>query len=949
MFADVAHEVHCAHLKQPFRVVDQPSGRGAVEIQEAGELITDAECVLPHGDRIGKRSLVGSAARVSDHSRSTANDGNREMSGALKVDQAHHGHEVSHMKAGGGWVEARVSRDRPDLQELANAFRVLKQHPTPPEFFEKRVVRHGKNLRRAGVAANQWIAPRHVRMVCWVSLAWDIKRLAHRPASRLPFTYARPLRNMTRPIAPRRSLVRPALVALTFVAAFGIGFAYASWALVCGAGRCPSATGLDQFQPLQTSKIYAADGRLIAQLGLEHRTLVSIADIPLIVREAFIATEDKRFYEHSGIDWHRVPSAILSDIRTRSWSQGFSTITMQLARNIFPQRISREKTLVRKLKEAKVAIAIEHRFSKGKILELYLNQIYFGNGAYGVDAASREYFGKSVRDLNVDEAATLAALPKNPNAYNPRRYPERALQRRNTILELMRAQGMIDNAGASIAKASPMRLASREESGEIAPYFVEYVRQQLDDRFGARVYEQGLNVYTTLDIDQQSAAERALEHQLEAIEAGRYGPYPHVSYEDYIAHESADEVRDQPTTPYLQGAFVVIDAGSGAIRAMVGGRNFDDNMFNRATQALRQPGSTFKPIVYADAIASGRPVSYLLNDSALSVPMGDGSDWTPRDFDGRFLGRIPLRVALYESRNVPAIRMGMELGETSVVEMARALGLTSSIPPYPSIFIGAADVYPIELVSAYQAFATLGVRAETHAIVRVESATGDTLWQPEPTRTSILTPEQAWLMVSMMEDVIRRGTAANSVGTQFPFPAGGKTGTTNNGTDVWFIGFTSNLVAGVWMGFDRPQTIKANAQGGILAAPAWTSFMNEVYSRRPAPPGWTQPPGLIARQIDASTNTLAGPNCRGVTPLTEFFVPGTEPVVLCASPSNAAPRSGTPSPQSTVDRGRQRPISTPADVKRARADSAAIFARQRDTGPPTPAHRRPPSPSGGPY
>src|SRR5437867_10609943 len=273
-------------------------------------------------------------------------------------------------------------------------------------------------------------------------------------------------------------VVRAAMIVTAFVLSFGTGLFYASWALVCRAGRCPAVEVLDEYTPRQTSKLYAADGRFIAELGLERRTIVKIADIPPVVRSAFVVPEDKRFYEHAGIDWRRVPSAIISDLRTRSWSQGFSTITMQLARNIFPDRISREKSPIRKLKEAKVARAIEAKYSKDRILELYLNQIYLGNGAYGVESASQRYFGKSVRDLNLAEAATLASIPKSPGRYDPRRFPDRVIQRRNTIVELMRREGEVSDADASLARAYPLRLAKKTDAGEFAPYFVEWVRDR---------------------------------------------------------------------------------------------------------------------------------------------------------------------------------------------------------------------------------------------------------------------------------------------------------------------------------------------------------------------------------------------------------------------------------------------------------------------------------------
>ena len=413
-------------------------------------------------------------------------------------------------------------------------------------------------------------------------------------------------------------LTRGVLLTFTFGVAFVGGIAYASWALVCRAGQCPSIEVLEDYTPRQTSKLYAVDGRFIAEIGLERRTLIRLAEIPESVREAFLVTEDKRFYDHAGIDWIRVAGAAARNIRSGSYAQGFSTITMQLARNIFPERISREKTLVRKLKEAKVARDIEARYTKEKILELYLNQIYLGHGAYGIETAAQRYFGKSARDLNVAEAATLAALPKAPERYNPRRFPDRAVQRRNTVIELMRQEGEISASDANLARAYPLQLARRTESGEIAPYFVEWVRRQLDAQFGQQLYEQGLRVYTTLDLDMQSAAERAMEQQLRKIESSDLGPFRHTTYEEYIARSAAGGENAGPNSPYIQGALVSLDPRSGAVRAMVGGRDFDDSKFNRATQALRQPGSTFKPIVYATAIQNGRPPSYMIEDAPLA-------------------------------------------------------------------------------------------------------------------------------------------------------------------------------------------------------------------------------------------------------------------------------------------------------------------------------------------
>ena len=679
---------------------------------------------------------------------------------------------------------------------------------------------------------------------------------------------------------------RIALIAGGSVLLLGILIAAGGWMWVCHGNSCPSLAGLEKYQPRQTSRLYAADGRLIAAIGTERRTLATLDQIPKQVQDAFVIVEDKRFYSHGGIDFLRIFGAGFANLRAGGIAQGFSTITMQLARNLFPERLNaREKTLGRKLREAKVARAIEAKYTKDRILELYLNQIYLGNGAFGVETASERYFGKPVRDLNLSEAAMLAALPKGPERYNPRRWPERAVQRRNVVLDLMRRAGSISEADASLARAYPLRLVRRSgATGETAPYFVEYVRRLLDEKFGQALYEQGMKVYTTLDLDLQGSAERALDRQLRAVESGQFGAYTHRTYEQYLARASGSSSQeDNVVSPYLQGAFVAMDPRTGAVRALVGGRDFDDSKFDRATQAKRQPGSTFKPIVYSTAIQSGRPASYIIDDAPIELAQMDSTKpWIPANFDLKFEGPIPMRRALYMSRNLPAIRLGMEIGEESIVAMAKRFGITTPVPPYPSINIGSADVYPIEMIAAYSTFANLGMRTSANPIIRVEDAKGTVLWAPEAEREQVLSREEAWLMVDMMKDVVRKGSAANAVwGAGFTLPAGGKTGTTNDYSDVWFIGYTADLVAGVWMGLDNPQKIMANAQGGRLAAPAWTSFMREVYERRPSPPDWPRPSAITTRVVDGGTGLLHGPGCPVEDAYTEYFLPGTEPTKEC--------------------------------------------------------------------
>jgi penicillin-binding protein 1A len=446
----------------------------------------------------------------------------------------------------------------------------------------------------------------------------------------------------------------------------------------------------------------------------------------------------------------------------------------------------------------------------------------------------------------------------------------------------MRREGAITDADASIAKAYPLRLyRPARGAGEIAPYFVEWVRAELAKKFGRQAYEQGLRVMTSLDLDMQGAAERAMERQLRAIEAGTFGKFTHQTYEEYLARAASGTEEGAAVSPYLQGAFVAMDPRTGAIRALVGGRDFDDSKFDRAVRALRQPGSTFKPIVYATAVQTGRPPSYFLDDEPIEVPQLDGSLWQPQNYDLKFEGRVTMRRALYLSRNLPAIRLTMELGESGVVDMAKRFGLTTRVPPFPSIALGSADVYPLEMIASYSTFANLGWRVAPTPILRVETLDGRRLFEADPERVQVLGREEAWIMVDMMKDVVTRGSGTAVRRGGFSLPTAGKTGTTNDYTDVWYIGYTTDLVAGVWMGFDQPKKIKDNAQGGQLAAPAWTSFMREVYSRKPSPPDWPRPVGIIALTIDPATGLRAGPACMSDSVRVEYFLPGTEPVGEC--------------------------------------------------------------------
>ena len=677
---------------------------------------------------------------------------------------------------------------------------------------------------------------------------------------------------------------RRVLLTILGVTVFGAALVFGAWARACSGNRCPSIEGLDSYDPDQASKVFAADGRLITDLGMERRTVLGLQEMSPALVAAFLATEDKRFYQHHGIDWIRFFGAVKANILAGGVSEGFSTITMQLARNLFPEDLNRrERSLDRKIREAKVATQIEARYDKDKILELYLNQIDLGNRAFGVETASQRYFGKSARDLNVAEAATLAAIPKSPSRYNPRRHPARSLQRRNVIINLLAEQGSITRQEAERWKAYPLLLASRDDFSGVAEYFVEYIRQQLDARFGPRLYTDGLRIYTTLDLEVQQSAERALDAQLNAIEAGTYGPYRHQTYAAYLEQKAESEDEAGPTNPpYLQGLAVTLEAKTGYILAMVGGRDFVDSKFNRATQALRQPGSTFKPIVYTAALRAGIPLTTVMVDEPITVQMpGSQPPWEPQNYDNTFAGPMPLREALYKSVNIVTIKLGMEIGEEAVIAEATRFGLVAS--PFiavPSIHLGSTVVKPLELIAAYTAYANQGERATPMGILRVEDRQGNILWQPKPRLEPVMDPPLAWMMNGALQDVVRRGTGTRAV-AGLSFPIGGKTGTTNDGNDVWFIGYTSDLVTGFWFGLDVPERIKPNAQGGLLAAPAWRQMMGEVYERRRTPGGWPQPDGLVSVEIDQTTGFRASPYCPSTVRVTALFLPGSEPNEAC--------------------------------------------------------------------
>jgi penicillin-binding protein 1A len=613
----------------------------------------------------------------------------------------------------------------------------------------------------------------------------------------------------------------------------------------------------------QSSLIYARDRTILGEVGRQLRTSVPLASLPPYLPEAFIAVEDHRFYQHDGVDVVGFLGTLKDALSGRV--RGGSTITMQLVGNMHPDVVSRrDRSIDRKLREQAAAREMERHYSKQQILEAYLNTIEFGHGWNGVDAASRHYFGVPAARVTLAEAATLAALPKAPPAYDPIRHPERAKLRRDLVLSLMAHQGLVTDAAADSAKREPVVTAPDARTGP-APYAVDAAAAEAE-HVGVPVLDGGYRIYTALDPALQQDAVSALADGVAAIEA-RPG------------------YRNAPEG--LQGLVVAVDPASGEIRALVGGRDYLASPFDRATNALRQPGSAFKPVVYATAVGDSIPANAIVYDTALAIPLTDGTVYRPEDDDKQFLGAMTMREALIRSRNAVAVQLAERVGLDSVIALARRLGITTPMAPYPATAIGASAVRPIELVGAYAPLDNGGLAVTPHLLMRIDDRGGRTVWASPPALgAQVLDSNVAFIVRDMMRDVVERGTAASVRRTLAPaIPAAGKTGTTNDNTDVWFVGMTPELVAGVWLGFDRPRPIAKGAAGGTFAAPIWARMMSAYYLGR-EPGAWVPPATLVAADLDRSTGTLATAATPPERRYTEYFLPGTEPAELRFDPKS---------------------------------------------------------------
>jgi penicillin-binding protein 1A len=660
-----------------------------------------------------------------------------------------------------------------------------------------------------------------------------------------------------------------AVVIVLLFGTVGVGMGVANWMRK----DLPSPTSLQTIAPPVKTLVYDANEKLVHEFYKENRSLVPLRMIPKPMVDAILSIEDRRFYTHWGIDPIRLAGALVQDIIARRPEQGGSTITQQLARNLF---LTHEKTLTRKVKEAVLAIRIEQTYTKDEILEMYLNQIYFGEGAYGIDAASKVFFGKQVQELTLPECALLAGLPRNPRDYSPRREPDRALKRRTLVLAAMLQNKRLTRAQYEAASEAPLGVTKTRYNPREAPYFMEMVRLYLDERYGSnQLYEGGLKIYTTIDIDLQHAAEEALERRLMALETRNAYKRTRASL---TAQAKDGQARERPQTEYLQGAVICLDPSNGQIRALIGGRDFNESNFNRAVQAARQPGSAFKPFIYAAAMDNGYTPNEMILDAPVSFRAGNGEEWSPQNYDLKFRGPVTLRTALAKSLNVPAAKLLQKIGTPVVTSYARRLGIRSRLVGDLSLALGTSEVNLLELTAAYGVFANQGVRVSPVYVLRVEDKNGKELEKARTTAEEVLSPETALTMTNMLQTVMESGTAAASRALGLAVPAAGKTGTTDDYTDAWFVGYTPSLVTSVWVGFDKKQKIGPGMTGAAAALPIWVDVI-AAYAKDKPPQEFPVPSGVVSRNICSQTGLLANPACPETE--TELFREGSDPTGYC--------------------------------------------------------------------
>ncbi len=634
----------------------------------------------------------------------------------------------------------------------------------------------------------------------------------------------------------------------------------------------PAPESLLDYKPPLTTKVFDIKDRLIYEFFEERREPVPLESIPRYLVKGLIAVEDKRFYKHWGLSLPDLLRAFVKNILAGRIVQGGSTLTQQLARNMF---LTQRRTLIRKLKEALLAVRLERMYSKKEILEMYLNQVYFGHGAYGVEAAAQTYFNKHVYELNIAECALLAALPKAPEVYNPYYHPERALKRRNLFIRKLYEIGEITEEEYKKAISSPLGIVPRRIKENDAAYFVEEVRRYLEKKYGSDfIYKQGVYVYTTVDIDLQRAANEAVENYLRTLEE-KHNIQPKKS--DFDTLEYADSTKPPP---YLQAALVAIDNRTGYVLALVGGREFKHSSFDRAMQARRQPGSAFKVFVFTAAIDNGFTPADVEVDAPMIITVA-GRRYAPANWDHKFMGPMTLREGLALSRNLIALKLTKYLGPELVIEYAHKMGIKSPLPPVLSVGIGTGEVTPFEMAVAFATLPRMGRRLKPILIRKIVDREGRIIEENLPEEgEEVISPQTAFLVTSMMRSVLDMpGATATIIRRRgFKRPAAGKTGTTDDYTDAWFVGFTPEITCAVWVGFDEKRTIYRGASGGSCAAPIWAEFMKKATENRPVT-DFPMPEGIVMKKICTLTGQLASPYCPSTRE--EYFKADNAPTVEC--------------------------------------------------------------------
>jgi len=665
----------------------------------------------------------------------------------------------------------------------------------------------------------------------------------------------------------------------------------------------PSLDQLENYDPDLVTRIYSADGEILDELFLEKRIFVSLDQIPNNMKNAVISSEDRRFYNHWGIDSRSIIRAIVVNIISLGYEQGFSSLTQQVARTLY-DTIGFRKTIIRKIKEIITAIQIERTYTKDEILEMYLNNVHFGHGTYGVQAAAKRYFGKDAVLLTLGESAMLVGILPAPATYSPINHSERAHYKRNVVLRVMRDEKFITKDMYSEARVIESENISESIAKGRAPYFTEYIRRTMekeDDRLGVNIYRDGLKIYTTLDTRVQSVAEEALMNAIKANQEklnqrifNDPEEFSRLAYLNIFPEDSVRMMMEGDTLLYedlrnkllVQGAFIALDPSTGSILAMVGGRPDYHDQYNRAVQAKRQPGSVFKPFVYTTAIDNGYSVTKQLLNQPLVLRVlnanGEWEKWMPRNYDGTTSGLTTLREGIRKSINLVAVRVVKELVPASEVKsMAKRMGITTDIRAVDAIALGTSEVYLLDIVNAYSAFANKGVLNKAFGITKVEDRYGNIIKEYEPIREEVLREESAYVMTSMLQTVMDAGTGGSARWRHnFYHPAGGKTGTTQNWTDAWFVGFSKQLAAGVWIGVDDPVVSLGTSQDGSRAAlPAWANFMAVAHDTlRLKRMNFDRPSGVINFEICSITKDMPTNLC---TVESEIFIQGTEPSQVC--------------------------------------------------------------------